>query len=982
MSCLQSLRQKIEPVLGDSGHSCAKGAETDGHPTTTSHSLKVARGGSEESPSDLAHLDMEQLSDQTPQEEKCNSRSSGAFNHAPNDLLSLGDAESPDCICDSKTTVTLSKKEEEGPTSAEGSGTPSDASCPVSLCASANGAVDLPSCGNTNEEAGMTSAGVFLDQAGLYSKDSPHQEARAAEERAADSTVTAVETAAEAPASSKGVDVAMGQTECRNCAGAAEKAVGQQQVEDGMAEAGERRTAIPEEQSPAKEESDSAAQPLLDGFNGTECAAGEDANLGVILARDGTNADSDAGDICSDLCKTLDNKEAGADSHTDQVNGGFLESQDDTRVLVKQDATVSDRATLPAVNGVKVPTCASKLHPGLEIHGNVEQERQVETDCTDGKSSLPSLKDNMEPDGPDAKPENDDVDGPNQSSVDSACCQEGSKIPERVAEAMKGSKAHEEEPAGTDTSSSGDGGSACAAEGGEEVDGCHPSADQTVVKDEMVDSLKPNTAQESKQEPASLPSEDASTCLAEKEPAQTEAELAEGASEELSGEMRSLTTLPRGEGLAVSQEGDAAVAPPGQEAALQDNDPGLAPCAKGTDCTEDTLIGTPSVSHNEDPKQKQEVVAAAAGSAELARQHDREHGRVAAGAGWPGDHAGDKGSLEQSLSQQAEGKAEPEQEAHASGSKQVLSEELLAAVVKPSACSPKGPVAGGSNVGAELTVCTEEAFKTGAMSAGEGTTHGPALAGESRGAESNPCPDEELNQEHDPSQTVQQIFLHGSTPGLKDSSAMEAPSDACEGKEVVKPVTITPITTYPEEQEDTESLLPRAALQPIAEEPTCDSDSSTDTVCPASESDAGPTAKAAQGEVLAEPNGKQSRAVPESPFSPCSCRLNAVESLENVGVKSLISADNGSSPDKVPKMVKSFDAVVFAAETPCSPELPATEKVGLEPQAALDVGASLNGEMDLSSSTKKRNISPAVQQTGPVTGRKNQLVSCFLFFNS
>uniref|UniRef100_A0A8C8BJR0 A-kinase anchoring protein 13 n=1 Tax=Otus sunia TaxID=257818 RepID=A0A8C8BJR0_9STRI len=966
-----SLKQQTEPVLGDSGDSCAKGAEPDGHPRTTSQSLEKMEGR-QESPSDLVHLDIGQLSDQTHQEEKCIIRSLGASNEAPDNLLSLGDAKSPECFCESKNTVTLSKTEEEGQTSAEGSDTISDEKgCTVSLCASKNGAVDLPSCGNTNEEAGMTSAGVVLDQAGLCSKDSPHQEAQAAEERAADSTVAVVETAGEAPASLEGVDVAMGQTECRNCTGTAERAAGQKQVEDGMAEAGKRRTANLEEQSSAKDNSASAAQPLLGHFNGTECADGEDANVGVAPVCDSMDADG-AGDV-SDLCKTGDDKETGADSCTDQVNSGILEGQGDAPVEARQDVSASPRAALPAVNGVKVPVCASKPGPGLEIHGSGksgEQEGQVEAGCTDGKSNSPSLEGSVKTDGPDAKPENGEVGGAGQSSAEPACCQESGKITERAAEAMEDSEA---QLAGTDTSSSRDGGSADSADRGQEVAGCCPSADQTVVKDEMGDSFKLDTTQERTCEPASLPPEVVSTCLAEKEPAQTKVEEAESASEqeELGGEMKSLAPLPR-EGPAVSQEQDAAVAPPGQEATLQGNDPGLATCAKGADYVEDNLIGTPSAIHYEKSEQNQEAVVVAAGSAELAQQPGGEHGGVAAGAGWPEDRAGDEGSLEQGILQQGEGsKAEPEQEACASGREQVLSEKLLAAVVKPSVCTQGRPVAGGSDVDAGLkgTVHAEEVCKTGAVGAGEGTVHRPASAGESPGVESDPCLGEGLNQQHDPSQTLQRISPRSSTPELKDASEMGALSDACEGKEVLRPVAITPLAAYPEEQEDTESMLPRAALHPIAEEPTCDSDSSTDTVCPAGESDAGPPAKAAQGEVLAKSDGKQSRAVPESPFLPCSCRLHAVESLENVGVKSLVSVDDGSSLDKVPKMVKSFDAVVFAAETPCSPELPATEKAGLEPQPAVDMGASLNGEVDLSSLTKKRNVSLSVQQADPVTGK-------------
>lgn len=987
MVVLQSLRQQTEPVLGDSGDSCAKGAEPDGHPTTASQNMEeVAGEGRQESPSDLVHLDIGQLSDQIHQEDKCNSRSLGAFNDAPNDLLSLGDAESPECFCESKNTATLSKKEEEGPTSAGGSGTISDEKeCTVSPCASVSGAVNLPSCGNTNEEAGMTSAGVGLDQAGLCSSDSPHQEAQAGEERAADSAVAVVETAGEAPASLEGVDVAMGQTECRNCAGAAERAAGQQQVEDGMAEAGERTTANREERSAAKEESASAAQPLLGGFNGNECADGEHANVGLVPAHGGTNTDGGTGDVSIDLCKAGNNRETGKDVCTHQVNSGFLESQGDAHVAARQDVTASAGAALPALNGLKVPPCASKPGPGLEIHGSGEREGQLEADCTGGKSSSPSLQDTVETDGPNAKPENNDVGGSNQSSAEPAGCQESSKVTERVAKVMEGSEAYEEETAGTDTSSSRDGGSADSAAGAQEVARYRPSADQVVLNNEMGDSLKPDAAKESKHEPASLPLEDASTCLAEKEPSQTEAERTEDALEQegLSDTIKLLTPLAGGEGPAVSQEGDAAVAPPGQEAALQGKDPGSAPCAKGADCVEDNLIGTPSVIHNEESKQNQEAAAALAGVAELTQQRGGEHGRVAAGAGCPGDHVGDKGFPEQGSSQQAEGGKAEADKACASGSEQVLSEELLASVVKSSACSEGGPVARSSDVDAGLKgdVPAKEVPETGAADAGEGTMHGPTVTCESPAVKSDPCPDTGLNPERDPSQTQQQISPRSSTPELKDASEMGAPSDACGGKEVLRPVAITPAAAYPEEQEDMESVLPRAALQPIAEEPTCDSDSSTDTVCPAGESDAGPSAKAAQGNVLAEPDGQQSRAAPELPFSPCLCRLHTVEPLENVGVKSLVSADDGSSLDKVPKMVKSFDAVVFAAETPFSSELPAVEKLGLEPQPAVDVGASLNGEVDLGSSTKKRNVSPAVQGAEPVTGRKNQLLSYLLVFS-
>uniref|UniRef100_A0A8B9PAS8 A-kinase anchoring protein 13 n=1 Tax=Apteryx owenii TaxID=8824 RepID=A0A8B9PAS8_APTOW len=660
-----------ESALRDSGNSCGRGTEPDGHPTTTSQSLKeMAREGGKESPSDLVHLDSRQLLDQTCQEDKCNSESLGALSDAPNDLKSLRDAKNPECSCESKNTVTLSKKEEEEPTAVAGSGTVSDKNdSTLSLSVAVNGAVSLPSCGNTNEEAGMTSAGVVLDPASLCSKDSTHQEVQVAEERAVESAVTVAETAGKTPASLVTVDVVMGQTECRNCTGTADRAPGPQQIEDGMAETSETRTANLKEQSPAKEESASAAQPLLSDFNGTDCADEEDGTVQAMLACDSTNADLGIDDLSVGLCKTSDNRETRADSCADQVNNGFLENQGNPLVKERQDITANTGAVLPAVNGVKAPACAPTHDPVLEIHDsskNGEQEMQVEGGSMDAKSSSLCPGDCVETDGP-AKPENDEVDGPDQSNGEPVCCQESSKNSGFAAQAMEGSRAHEEEAVGTDTSSSGDRGSSDSANGGQEVASCCPSVDETGVKDEMSDSTKSDTAQESKHEPGSLPLGDASTCLPEKEPPQDEAEIAESAPEQegLSEEAKSLPPLPGGDGPAASREGAAAVAPPRQEAALQGNDPELSPSAKGAGRVQDNLI-------------------------------------AAAQAALPVDHAGEEGSREQSLSQQAEGdKAELHQEACESSREKVLSEELVAALVK-AACSQEVPAADGSTADAGL----------------------------------------------------------------------------------------------------------------------------------------------------------------------------------------------------------------------------------------------------------------------------------------
>ncbi|XP_042731536.1 A-kinase anchor protein 13 isoform X5 [Lagopus leucura] len=945
-----SSRKRTKTVLGASGNSCGNGAEPVGHSTASSQSLgEMPEEGRKESPSDVLHLDSGQLSDQAHQKDECPSRSliTGAID-APNGSLSLGVVESPECSCESKNTVTLCKKEEEGPASAQSSGTVSDENgCTVSPCAGVNGAVNLPSCGNTNEEAGMTSAGVVLDQAGLCSKDSTHQEVGAAEECAAESTVAVVETAGEAPASREGVDMAMGQTECRNCAGAADRAPGQQQVEDGMAETPATRTEDPGEPLPAEEEPASVAQPLLDGFNGTEHAGGEDANVGVVPECDSTNANVDI-DVSVGLCKSGDNDKTGV-SGTDLVNNGVLESKGGACVKERPRVAASTRAPLPSVNGVKVPVCVP-VFPDAESQDSresVEPEGQVKVGSTNGKSSSPSLEDSVETDGLDARAENGNIGGTKQSSEKPTHCQGSSDIAECIGKAVEGSGAHSKEPVGTDTSSSREGGSIDSADRAQEVASCCPPVDQTTVNDETGDKLKLDGTQGSVQEPRLLPLEDASTFSAGKEPPKAEerTEIASGQG----------MPHPDAGDLASGRTGDAIVAPPGQETPLCSSDPVLPPCSKGADCTEDNFVGTPFVIRNEESKQKQEV--AAAGSAELAPPHSQERGGV---AGVLEDYAGAPGPPKQSLQPHAEGEdtAKAEREASNSSQEQVLSENLLATVVKSSVGSAERPAAS-SDAGAGL----KELGPNQAGTAGAGDS---IMQGTGPAAGSNPCLDAGLPQER--GSNLQHVSPRSSTPELKDALAMEAPSLAFEAEEALQIAAVTSITGYEEEQGEMESVLPRATLQPIAEEPTCDSDSSSDTMGPGGDGDSAPTSTAAQGLVTAQPEGKQSQGISEPTPSPCSSGFNAVESPEHVGVKSSVSADDGSSLDKVPKMVKSFDAVVFAAETPSSPGLPAEGKVGPEPQPAVDVAAGLNGEADLRSSARK-DVSQAIRGTKPATGK-------------
>ncbi|KAM8804378.1 A-kinase anchor protein 13 [Eudromia elegans] len=907
-----NIRKQTESAQRDSVNSCGGGTEPDGHPVTTSQSLKeMAREGRRESPSDLVQLDHKQLLTQSCQEDKCNSESLGAAGDAPSDLESLGVAESS---CESTNTVTLTEKEEEEPSSVADSGTLTDKNdSTLSVCAAVNGAASLPSCGNTNEEAGMTSAGVVLDPASLCSKDSTRQEAQIAEERAAASAVAAAETAAQTPASP--VDVAMGQTECRNCAGAADKSPGRQQVEDGMAESSEMRAANLKEQESAKEESAGAAQPLLGGFNGTDCAD-EDAAVQVMPACGSTGADVGADCPSVGLCKTNDNSQSGVDSCTDLVDNGFLESPGDSRVKEGQDVTVSAGTALLAVNGTKAP----KHDPILDIHPSGkdgEQEEQGEGDTMDAKSGSVCPGDSVEVDGADAEPESDEVDGAAQSRGEPVCCQEGSQNSESAAQAVEGSGAREEEAAGADTSC---GGSSVSAGGGQEVASRRHSADAAGTADETGDGTESDAAQESKHDMGSSPTGDASARLQELPRAKAAGAGSAAGQEGLGAEAPLPLSPHEGAGPAL-----AAVSPPGQEAALPGNDP-----ARGAGREPGGFPGTLCASHVRGARQNQEATAAAVGppgpdEADGPLGHEEEAGRRAGG-----------------------GEAEPQGEAV--GEEAAL--ETLALAVS-AAGRPEGPAVGGNAAGAAgpSEARGEEAREAAGAVAGQGPASGNAVV--------------DVAGDTEPEHGAHRgISSHHVSQELRDPLDMEAPVAVCEDREALAAMPPA-MAAYPDPQEDVESVLPRAALQPIAEEPTCDSDSSTDTVCPAGEGEAGPGAAAAPEEVVAAPDGRgaeqsEAAAAPTCPQAPGP--LSALESPANMEGKSSLSAGDGFAPGQVSKMVKSFDAVVFASETPCSRELP-------EKLPALDAASGLNGETDPSCPAMRGNVSPAARGPEPAAGK-------------
>uniref|UniRef100_A0A8C3XU62 A-kinase anchoring protein 13 n=1 Tax=Chelydra serpentina TaxID=8475 RepID=A0A8C3XU62_CHESE len=892
-------------------------------------------------------------------ENQCDSGSLEVLNGTSSDLLSLAGIDNPGFSCESKNTATLSKKEEEGPAAIVDSGTASDKNdCTLSSGAGVNGAASLPSCGNTNEETGMTSTGVVLSPASLCSRDNTQQEVQIVDECATESTVTVAETACEAPTPCEGVDVAMGQAECKNCTGSVDAASIQQHVENGEAETWGSRTSGLKELPPASGVLIHATEPLLAASPKSPREGGECGDAQGMQAQDSANARVDSDDIPVGHWETSGSKESGTDSNTRNAKIGLPEGLVQGEPLVKQRQSMIANAgeELLVVTEIKVSENALKHDPVvLEVNNNGksgEQSVQVEDGNADVGPNELALSDNVQNN---SEMKNNPFDRPGPSDAESVCCLESSKSIATVAEGEGGSEALKKMSPGTETT--GRGSTDSAEEGQGSASNCH-TENQAVLKGEMCYSVKPDTASASKCEPGSQPPLDPGLSSAEKEPLQNQLVTAESISEQdgVGKQIQSFSSpLFKGDvqqGQAIGQETDAAVAPPGQEASVHGDGPVFSSCAMGTECIQDNLMDTPSAIHNKESKQNQEV-AAVAETAVLAEQDSSVHGQITAETSLPKDSGEKEDSEEQSLSQPAE------------ESKAELSQEL---------CESG-------------TLADDNAI----VDAEEGIVQGSESEYKSLDAENDPAPDTMLNQERDLSQGAQGGSLQNKAPELKEVSVMEAPSVAFENKAPPGVAETSTVPGDPEEEEDMNNVLSRASLQPIAEEPPCDSDSSTDTVCLASESEAGSEVKEAQQQVLDWPNKdqeEQSNATREASLAqshPYSTNA-AAELTDDVGAKSWVPEADGSWPDKVANRVKSPDGFVSILETPSVPES-AVEKlecvpVGVLPaslpEAGVITGDLLNGEMDLSlqfdEPTKREDASSEVLGSEPVVTHSGVLL--------
>ncbi|KAM9124440.1 A-kinase anchor protein 13 isoform 2-T2 [Pangshura tecta] len=970
-----SAAKQPETELRTSEDNCNIGTEREGFLAAAAPlSEEMPTEGSKECPA-LVDFDVRQLSAPMGHEEnQCDSGSLEVLNDTSSDLLSLAHIENSGFSCESKNTATLSKKEEEGPAAIVDSGTVSDKNdCTLSSAAGVNGAASL-SCGNTNEETGMTSTGVVLSKASLCSRDNTQQEVQIVEECTTESSLPVAETACKAQTPSEGVDVAMGQAECKNCTGSVDAASIQQHVENGEDETWGSRTSRLKEQPPASGASFHATEPFLAASpksprEGGECGDGQE-----MQAQDNANAHVNSDIIPVGHWETSGSKESGTDPNTKNAKIGLAAGlvQGEPLVQQRQSMIANTGEELLVVTEIKVSENALKHEPVvLEMNNNSksgEQGVQVEDGNADLGLNELVLSDNVVNN---SEMKNSPLDRPGPSDAEIVCSLESSKTIAIVNEGEGDSEALKTMSPGTETT--GRGSTDSAEEGQGPAGNCH-SENQAVLKGEMCDSLKPDTASASKCEPGSQPPFDAGLSSAGKEPLQNQLVASESVSEqEAAGKQIKSFSSPLfkedlQQGQVIGQERGAAVAPPGQEASVHGNDPVFSSCGLGTECIQDNLMDTPSAIHNKESKQNQEV-AAVAETAVLAEQDSSVHGKIPAETSLPKDGGGKEGSDEQSLSQPAdESKTEPSQELCESGTlgkEKGLSEEpATAAVVKSSVCSQGEESAvtdSNADIGLKGEISCQEADDNATVDAEESLVQGPESEYKSLDAKNDPPPDTMLNQECDLSQGAQGGSLQNKAPELKEVSVTEAPSVAFENKAPLSVAETSTVPGDPEEEEDMNSVLSRASLQPIAEEPPCDSDSSTDTICLASESEVGFEVKEAQQQVLDWPKKdqeEQSNAMLEASLSQTQpYNINAAAELtDDVGAKSLAPEAEDSWLDKVANIVKSPDGFVSISETSSVPEsavgnlecVPVGVLPPSPPESRVIMGDILNGDTDLS----------------------------------
>ncbi|XP_029140398.1 uncharacterized protein LOC107289538, partial [Protobothrops mucrosquamatus] len=718
-------------------------------------------------------------------------------------------------------------------------------------------AAGLPSLGNTNKEAGMTSSSATLEQGNFCEGHNLFQEVQLSESRVTENT---------SPTSCEGSNVSMGQGECKSCTGAIDVNVtSQPYMKNGEIDMEPSGTTVMEAlPSSVASQTNPAAFFLGDGDPTVTCkdenepTSVPEGSVDVVATADVSSLDNGS------------NKETGTENH---INSG-------PKNTVTKQSEEKERENIAPNPGIEplpknlIDTSGFSLeHPSaMEVNdGGQPRDADMSVENTVLDLSSKELKAPLE--GSVEKP------GKSPTCVQSQAACGGTEIPETSA--IKQSEQNVIDLTPVETEGNADptmvGQGSLVAHQDEKQDlgedrefssslahtdpGDGPESHPDVLNSFMPPSdlekplCGPAEMIGSKEEP------DQSDESLRKRIALTSALLVEKAIQEAQ--------------LIVTQKDNATAASVGQEASSQLESLALSLHGEGSQCIQEHLMGTPSAAFNQDSKQNQEVgtaitaeaAAAAAAATKLltgaAEQGSPAQGELAATSlalvdGWEKDKEPSSSQL-------------PERE------KELLGKESFppGVLVQSASCDlgREQPV-DGSHVEPGLkeeasSLEPEEQVKVEALG---DVPPEPGLAkGASLCNRGTPSPEVMLN------------------PGLELGPAGQAASPAGSTLDVMEaPPTVLELameTGLSQEEGGVENTPSRILLQPIAEELLWDCDSGPEMPLLASEMDVTKLGESEKG------SRRTSQAEPESLPSPL-CLLPGTEQLDKVGTK-----DSAREPD-------------------------------------------------------------------------------------
>lgn len=934
----QSAREHPLPEKMTSSEDCSSGTEAKGHAATTNHALEeMITGGSQDgAPAPVALDSKVVLTPACSEEDGCKQPKG-----SPKEWLGLEGAENPKTSRESKNIAELHKEEGEEFSSAVDSVAVSEGN-DSRLCSDVglSGAASRPSCEHANKQAGMTSLKVSLEQGNVCDGKNLPQEVQTTDGKGA------VESATEPPTS---CDVGMGQAECKSCTGTAEAAASAEHC----AENGERDSELPS--SATSMEALPEASFLGDASGATTCKSADevpeqsDVQVGVNMA--------------VSPVKPRSRKPAGTDPHTDSSKEDLTKHLENCELPLKEilKAASSHRTQPGAANA----TCALETLPKCDLVAEVDSIGQA---ASDGDGSIGGEALDL---GCTEWTNESDVSG--QMDRPEHRCRKSSppcasdKRMEVSAEGQDEQKISERLLLGTETA-----GQSCDESGTStglsqgalaagrtqkkrmernKCCGCSDVCMHTVdVSEPLPNILGPAAAFPAKEEPLCQRRE-----LAELSCKQDQ--FSKSAEEILAMASALLEEVIQQAQRSVTQEHNVIVAPAGQEAPLHLEDFALPLRAKGMECMQDNLIGTPSAIHNKESKQNPEVAAPAEAATELtavAEQGSPVPDELTTGTLCPVDLQGKNSNSssclqlpESELGQELPGKEEIFSEAPAS-----------AAVVQSFLCSRGEELPVSGNVETSLE---GEAGENVMVNVADGVLQGLALSHDASVCASVAAfSNDMLNQELE----LNQDQLARFSPS-RASNSMEAPLVGGEPPMVADHLW---------ETEEVENVSSRILLHPIAEESLCDTDSGSEAALLTSESETRSEATAVQLEVLGQSTVGKGGGIQASPESQLlSHCLSAAVDLQKEGKgQEFIEPVEGVLVDDRAKIVKNSDQEAHGSLLSLAANVTDVTPVVERKSDSQHVGSLLNGETDLnlhSGNLIARAADVERARGSPVTGK-------------